>query len=271
MPTTNYPLITGVGSSGGGGTWGSITGTLSSQTDLQAALDALEPKYSPSLNPDLYHLWSTDFDANDRGSLTVAVNAGGGSGQAVNNDTTALLNTTENAFGVIAFSLGTGTTARLSIYSSGLHIIGTSRIQWGGRAAMSVLSDGSNTHTVYLGICDNPGAGDVTDGVYFRYTHSVNGGRWQAIVAKAATRIAIDTGVSPTANTFQVFEIDVNQAGTEAKFYIDGALVATHSSGLPGSGDFTLFNCKMEKSTGTTGPVLYLDWLYWQKSRTTVR
>ena len=26
--------------SGGGGTWGSITGTLSSQTDLQAALDA---------------------------------------------------------------------------------------------------------------------------------------------------------------------------------------------------------------------------------------
>lgn len=28
---------------GGGGTWGSITGTLSSQTDLQAALSALTP------------------------------------------------------------------------------------------------------------------------------------------------------------------------------------------------------------------------------------
>ena len=29
----------GIGSGGGGGTWGSITGTLSSQTDLQTALD----------------------------------------------------------------------------------------------------------------------------------------------------------------------------------------------------------------------------------------
>lgn len=28
-------------SGGGGGTWGSITGTLSDQTDLQAALDAI--------------------------------------------------------------------------------------------------------------------------------------------------------------------------------------------------------------------------------------
>jgi len=29
---------------GGGGTWGSITGTLSDQTDLQSALDAKTPK-----------------------------------------------------------------------------------------------------------------------------------------------------------------------------------------------------------------------------------
>jgi hypothetical protein len=31
--------VTNTGASGGGGTWGSITGTLSSQTDLQSALD----------------------------------------------------------------------------------------------------------------------------------------------------------------------------------------------------------------------------------------
>lgn len=34
--------------SGGGGTWGSITGTLSSQTDLQSALDLKAPLISPS-------------------------------------------------------------------------------------------------------------------------------------------------------------------------------------------------------------------------------
>lgn len=36
------------GSGGGGGTWGSITGTLSSQTDLQSALDLKAPLISPS-------------------------------------------------------------------------------------------------------------------------------------------------------------------------------------------------------------------------------
>ena len=33
---------------GGGGTWGSITGTLSDQTDLQTALDAKAPTASPT-------------------------------------------------------------------------------------------------------------------------------------------------------------------------------------------------------------------------------
>jgi hypothetical protein len=36
------------GSAGGGGTWGSITGTLSSQTDLQSALDLKAPLTSPT-------------------------------------------------------------------------------------------------------------------------------------------------------------------------------------------------------------------------------
>lgn len=40
MSVTSDSDITGIGGSGGG-VWGTITGTLSDQTDLQAALDAL--------------------------------------------------------------------------------------------------------------------------------------------------------------------------------------------------------------------------------------
>jgi len=39
---------TAMGSGGGGGTWGSITGTLSAQTDLQSALDLKAPLTSPT-------------------------------------------------------------------------------------------------------------------------------------------------------------------------------------------------------------------------------
>lgn len=39
---------------GGGGTWGSITGTLSSQTDLQTALNAKEPTVTPGTSAQYY-------------------------------------------------------------------------------------------------------------------------------------------------------------------------------------------------------------------------
>lgn len=47
--STRYAIKDSVGTGGGGGgTWGSITGTLSSQTDLQTALDAKEPTITAS-------------------------------------------------------------------------------------------------------------------------------------------------------------------------------------------------------------------------------
>jgi hypothetical protein len=44
-----FKLAESVGGSGGGGTWGTITGTLSSQTDLQSALDLKADLVSPVL------------------------------------------------------------------------------------------------------------------------------------------------------------------------------------------------------------------------------
>ena len=43
-----------VAKGGGGGTWGSITGTLSDQTDLQSALDGKEPTITATTSADYY-------------------------------------------------------------------------------------------------------------------------------------------------------------------------------------------------------------------------
>ena len=50
---------------GGAGTWGSITGTLSDQTDLQSALDALVPYIGATADLDLgsFDLTATDVNA----------------------------------------------------------------------------------------------------------------------------------------------------------------------------------------------------------------
>jgi hypothetical protein len=49
LSSTSAGVRTWIAASGGGGTWGSITGTLSSQTDLQTALNAKAPSASPAL------------------------------------------------------------------------------------------------------------------------------------------------------------------------------------------------------------------------------
>lgn len=264
--STLYELQSSGG--GGGGTWGSITGTLSAQTDLQAALDAKDTILDPAVDPDLYFIFQTDFTQNDRATLNVAAS---GAGSAATNDSTTGCNTTENCMGVYEMSTGTTATGRCSIYNSGTWAIGSHKIDYGIRLAVLNLSDATDTYTIYAGIADNPGAGNVTDGIYFSYTHGTNGGRWEAIVAKAGVRIAADTGVAPTATVNQVFRIVVNQAGTQALFYIDGTLRNTVSSGLPGAGDFTLWSNKIEKSVGTNSRALVIDWLYCKATRATAR
>jgi hypothetical protein len=254
---------------GGSSAWGGITGTLSAQTDLQAALDARDLILDPAVNPDLYFIYQTDFTEADRATLNVAAS---GLGSSATNDSTFGTNTTENARGVYDMSTGTTSTGRCSIYSAGTWVAGTHKMEYGVRLASSVaLSDATDTYTIYAGYADNPGAGNVTDGIYFQYTHGTNGGRWQAIVADAGSRTAADTGVAPTNQVFQSLRIVVNQAGTQALFYIDGTLTNTVSAGLPGVGDFFLWVNKIEKSVGTASRTLSVDWIYDKVTRSTAR
>lgn len=61
---------------GGGGTWGSITGTLSDQTDLQSALDAKAPSSSPTFTGDVTtdgNLKSTHSSGDEGGEIQLAI------------------------------------------------------------------------------------------------------------------------------------------------------------------------------------------------------
>jgi hypothetical protein len=66
----------------------------------------------------------------------------------------------------------------------------------------------------------------------FRYTHTVNSGNWVCASQDVGGGEEItNTAVSPTTgSTRQVLEIIVNDDASEAQFYIDGVLVATHTT-----------------------------------------
>jgi hypothetical protein len=183
-----------------------------------------------------------------------------------------------NEFGVagastVTSSTGIGYLAKNNNNASVIFGTGTA-YKIGFRAALiTALSDGTQTYTITFGFHDNPAtAGDATDGAYFRYTHSVNGGRWEAVTRSNTTETAQDTTISPTADTFQVFHIEVNSDATEAKFYINGVLRNTITTNIPsGSGRLTNISFKIEKSAGTTERYFLLDWFDLIASRTTPR
>lgn len=221
------------------------------------------------IDTDLRYFSQDDFISEAFQGFTTAVS---GAGAAVSSDTFGV-NTTENVFGAYYQSTGTTTTGRAVLYTGAAltHIIfGTHELKLRVRAAVHTLSDGTDTFTVYMGWSDNISTGDVTDGAYFRYTHSVNSGKWEAVTAGGGSRTATDTGVTAD-TTFHIFDIRVNQAGTSVEFYIDNVLVATNTTDIPTTAEYTGIVFRIEKSAGTTARKLYEDWYDLLVTRSTAR
>jgi hypothetical protein len=199
-----------------------------------------------------------------------------GTGTTVNTNTAAGMDNTEHVIGVTAIAPGTvspATTAMIKgdanqfIFGNGHSFIN----KW--RSLLSIASDGTNAYTVWVGFQDQLNtSGTPTDGVFFRYTHSVNGGRWEAVCRAASTETAVDTGVAAiTTTVFQTLEIRVNAAGTSATFYIDGTLTNTVTTNIPTGGNFCGLGAKIERSAGTSNRTLYFDWYELLITRTTAR
>lgn len=66
---------------------------------------------------------------------------------------------------------------------------------------LTTLSDVTNTYSIWAGFGDRVTA-EPTDGTYFRYTHSVNSGKFECVTSNNATRTAVDTGVTVAAATW---------------------------------------------------------------------
>jgi hypothetical protein len=273
-----YVLSSGGG--GGGAAWGGITGTLSDQTDLQTALDAKltvpltptsfwsqRPTFPSSLNYnfiDTDYFGATGFPLDQR-----AVGTGSSVAQGDASNTSTGLNSTQKALGVLQLQTGTTTTGRA--YAGvgrpdtfgGIIRFGAQEIRLGQRISMPLLSTGTETFTLFVGIFDI-GSATPNNGVFFRYTDGVNGGRWEYCKAIGGTTTPTDTGIAATANNsvgdHHNFEIVINRAGTTADFYIDGAFIGTHTT-LPTVNGMCA-GTNMLKSAGTTNRLLFMDAYY---------
>jgi hypothetical protein len=127
------------------------------------------------------------------------------------------------------------------------------------------LSDASvnNNRNHKIGFTSVIGAGGITSehGAYFikRYNDS----DWQAVVGNGSVAAVMPTGVSPTNNVAQLFRIEIYSStsylgNAEVRFYIDGTLVASHTSYLPSSsaGMYFTIESAVANATGSQGSLV---------------
>lgn len=223
--------------------------------------------------PDVQRYWtvSTDFISTVTGDFTGFIAGSGASSQTA----TYGQDLTENAVGVTESDTGTTSTGRAGIgLISGVLLRPTwGRLRYQGRHAVNNLSSVAETYVLRIGLTDSYiTSGDGTNGLYFRYTDLINGGRWQAVSrAGGVDLIAVDTGVSPGLD-YAVFEVELNSDNTAATFRIDGAVVATiNAPNLPAPSNAFGAGFKIEKTVGATQRNLYSDFISVEMERTTAR
>lgn len=177
--------------------------------------------------------------------------------------------------GQCVLDCGTDTTGRASLTSG----IGVNQLLLGNGAVvieadvylLDALSDGTDSYTLLLGLSDGTTTAG-NDAVCFRYTHSVNGGRWQAVTRSNGAETASDTGVAVASTTWYKLRAEINAAATSVTFFINGASVATIATNIPsGSGRQTVPRFAIVKSAGTNARRLAIDYILFQNTLTVAR
>ncbi len=170
------------------------------------------------------------------------------------------------------------TTAASSTGTAFIHNGITQYVFGGGAASLefslrltTAISDGTDSYDVWAGFADTTGGSAQTDGAYFLYDHNTSA-NWQVVTAKAGTRTTTASSVAAANGTWVKFRIDINAACTSIAFYMDGSLVATHTTNLP---DTTSNNSGIMfgilKSLGTTARTFALDYVKMDQTFTTSR
>jgi hypothetical protein len=139
----------------------------------------------------------------------------------------------------------------------------------GSSSGGNALSDGTDTFTARHGFGSETVSTSPADGVFFRYTHSVNSGKWEAVCRASSVETATDTGVTADLNWHR-FEIITNAGWTSIDFKIDGSLVATVTTNIP-TADLMPIPGSIHKTLGGTARSISIDALEYTIDFTTAR
>lgn len=142
--------------------------------------------------------------------------------------------------------------------------------------AISVLIDRYRTTH---GFGNTTGNTDEVNGVFFTYDEggTINGTsaspNWQCVSVANSVRTLTTTSVAVSNTSWTKLRIVINANATSASFYVNGTLVATHTTNIPtfAANTFAFVKQGIAKATGTSNRFLHCDYLGYENILTTPR
>lgn len=227
----------------------------------------------------------TDFE-NTATSTPNFVQFTSGTGASVIRQVTNLPNATASQIGFCQYQTGTTATGYATHINEGF--VG-SQFFFGGGAwvfetfiCVETLSTSLERFRFIAGFGSSATNGAEGNGAFFTYDEGAtqNGttatANWQTQTCVGSVRTLTTTSVAVTAGAWVKLRIEVNAAGTSASFYINGTLVATHTTNIPtwvSAANPRGFNVKQSivKTIGTTNRNVFCDYLGYENRLTTAR
>ncbi len=162
---------------------------------------------------------------------------------------------------------GAGSTITTLARTSGSNIIRLGNGDyWRYETALRIrtasgLSGSGQTYTVRAGFNNDGSTGaDPTNGCFFKYTDTVNTGKWQGVCTTASTPTTCDTTITVAVDTWYHLTVAVNAAGTSADFQVNGVSKCQVATVPTGSTQQTNWANSLTKNAGTTNRFIDVDY-----------
>lgn len=186
---------------------------------------------------------------------------------------------TINNPGIIYFGSGNSSSITQSfnnaslVTNPGCFVLGGGVLSFNWVFDIVALSTDTDDYTAYVGITDGTfgvtASGTPTDGVYFKYNHAVNGGKWQIVATSSSVSTTMDSGIL-AATGFHNFGIIVNANASSVSYYINAVQVLNSplNSNIPTS---DISPAIISIVSAGTLPNQEIDLFYYQQNLTTAR
>ena len=224
----------------------------------------------------------TDFISAGSATPNLAVTTSGTGATTTKSTTTAVPNQTVNQIGICQYQTGIITTGWASHTNDNQ---GALAFSFGGGAwvyetfiEVETLSTLTEQFRFITGFATQASVINEVNAIIFTYDSgglrngTIASPNWQCVTSDNSTRTLTTTAVAVT-TTWTKLRIEVNAAATSVTFYINGTLVATHTTNIPtfANSRFLIMKQQLVKSAGITNRSVYCDYLGYENILTTPR